>query len=353
MNAIIHPRHSFNVLHGGDPAPWFRQKTLSGDLSDFDLAAGRYQLLCFFGSSLMPIGQNALKALAKHRAIFDDVRLSFSGVTIDPSCATSGRIKMQGPGIRFYIDADGSVTRKYGALPIDTSQQTGLPYRGLWVIVDPTLRIVEVMPFEESGENHEYLFRYLRILPAPAMHAGIPVHAPILVLPQVFPLEFCQRMIALHDAAGETDANAKITGQRPNSLINDASIIAEAQKYVLQRIVPEIRKAFQFKVTHMEHYQIECSSVIAGENTHPKRNNSTSGTAHRRFAVSINLNHDFTGGEIGFPEYGPRTFKAQAGGAIVYSCSFLQEVTPISRGRRYAFQPFLHDGAAVPVRKAP
>ncbi|MGO4843493.1 2OG-Fe(II) oxygenase, partial [Rhizobiaceae sp. 2RAB30] len=73
------------------------------------------------------------------------------------------------------------------------------------------------------------------------------------------------------------------------------------------------------------------------------RDNTTKGTAHRRFAVSINLNSDFDGGEVSFPEYGPRSFKPPVGGAVIFSCSLLHAVSPVTRGKRYAFLPFLYD----------
>ncbi|MFN7644666.1 MAG: 2OG-Fe(II) oxygenase [Burkholderiales bacterium] len=82
------------------------------------------------------------------------------------------------------------------------------------------------------------------------------------------------------------------------------------------------------------------------------RDYTTRGTAHRRFAVSINLNAGFEGGEIGFPEYGSRTFKPVPGTALVFSCSLLHAVTPVTRGRRLAFLPFLYDDAAAQVREA-
>ncbi|WP_419964690.1 2OG-Fe(II) oxygenase [Pelomonas cellulosilytica] len=80
------------------------------------------------------------------------------------------------------------------------------------------------------------------------------------------------------------------------------------------------------------------------------RDNTTRGTAHRRFALSVNLNNDFDGGELCFPEYAPRTYKMPAGSAIVFSGSLLHSVSPVRRGRRYAFLPFLYDDAAAARR---
>ena len=68
--------------------------------------------------------------------------------------------------------------------------------------------------------------------------------------------------------------------------------------------------------------------------------------------MSINLNDDFEGGEVSFPEYGPRGFKPPPGGAVVFSCSLLHAVSKVTRGRRYAFLPFLYDDAAAKVREA-
>jgi predicted 2-oxoglutarate/Fe(II)-dependent dioxygenase YbiX len=50
------------------------------------------------------------------------------------------------------------------------------------------------------------------------------------------------------------------------------------------------------------------------------------------------------------PEYGSRTYRAPTGGAVVFSCSLLHEATAVTRGRRFAFLPFLYDDEAAKVR---
>jgi predicted 2-oxoglutarate/Fe(II)-dependent dioxygenase YbiX len=37
---------------------------------------------------------------------------------------------------------------------------------------------------------------------------------------------------------------------------------------------------------------------------------------------------------------------------VVFSCSLLHEATPVTRGRRFAFLPFLYDEQAAKVREA-
>lgn len=60
----------------------------------------------------------------------------------------------------------------------------------------------------------------------------------------------------------------------------------------------------------------------------------------------------FGGGEVSFPEYGQRSFKAPIGGAVVFSCSLLHAVSTVTRSRRFAFLPFLYDEAAAQVLEA-
>jgi predicted 2-oxoglutarate/Fe(II)-dependent dioxygenase YbiX len=56
--------------------------------------------------------------------------------------------------------------------------------------------------------------------------------------------------------------------------------------------------------------------------------------------------------EVSVPECGPRSFKAPTGGAVVFSCSLLHAVSKVTRGRRYAFLPFLYEDEAARLREA-
>ncbi len=73
---------------------------------------------------------------------------------------------------------------------------------------------------------------------------------------------------------------------------------------------------------------------------------------HRRFAASINLNSDYEGCDLIFPEFGRRIYRAPVGGAIVFSCGALHEVTPVTRGKRYAFVPFFYAEEDAALSKA-
>ncbi len=47
---------------------------------------------------------------------------------------------------------------------------------------------------------------------------------------------------------------------------------------------------------------------------------SNAGAQHRRFAVSINLNNNFEGCDLMFPEFGRKVYRPSEGGALVFSC---------------------------------
>jgi predicted 2-oxoglutarate/Fe(II)-dependent dioxygenase YbiX len=102
----------------------------------------------------------------------------------------------------------------------------------------------------------------------------------------------------------------------------------------------------------MERYIVACYEAETGGHFRAHRDNTTKGTAHRRFAVSLILNTgEFEGGLLRFPEFGPHVYQAPAGGAVVFSCSLLHEATPVTSGKRYVFLPFLYDDAAARVRQ--
>ena len=83
------------------------------------------------------------------------------------------------------------------------------------------------------------------------------------------------------------------------------------------------------------------------------RDNTTKGTAHRRFAVTINLNtEEYEGGDLRVPEFGSRVYRAPTGGAVVFSCSLMHEARPVIKGLRYAFLPFLYGDDAAKIREA-
>ncbi|MFB2549599.1 2OG-Fe(II) oxygenase family protein [Ensifer soli] len=353
--------HAYAALLPGDPAPWFHQRSTANPRYAFDTAAGRYILIGFFGSAADPRGRAALDLVARHRGMFDDETLCFFGVSVDPSDETEGRVRESIPGIRHFWDFDATIGRLYGAVPKEADSGQ-VPMRQIWVLLDPTLRVIAVMPFGE--ETNAALFSLIGNLPRPDRFAGFEIFAPVLVLPNVFEPELCEEMIALYEENGgrESGFMREVDGKtvllhdnahkrRRDHTIDDQKLIGRIQNRIVRRVNPEIAKVHSFKATRMERYIVSCYAAEDGGHFRAHRDNTTKGTAHRRFAVSINLNGDFDGGELSFPEYGPRRYKAPPGGAVVFSGALLHAVSPVTRGRRYAFLPFVYDEEAARLRE--
>ena len=158
----------------------------------------------------------------------------------------------------------------------------------------------------------------------------------------------------MRDVGGETVAVHDYGHKRRRDReIADEPLRKACMVRIHDRLVPEIFKAFQFKATRIERYIVACYEAETRGHFRAHRDNTTRGTAHRRFAVSLVLNTgEFEGGNLRFPEFGRQTYCPPAGGAVAFSCSLLHEATPVSEGKRYVFLPFLYDEAAAKIREA-
>lgn len=350
MDSPVPPRP--RPLLPGEPVPWFRARAIGGsDNYVFDTAAGRYILLLFLGRAGDPAAAEALACVERHRALFDDLHACFFGVTGDPDDSASGRVAQQLPGIRFFLDPEGALAALFGAAP------EGEADRRHWLLVDPMLRTVGAFPLE-AGEAA------IASLSKAITHMPLPDWAPVLMAPNVFEPALCERLIAHHEETGgepsgfmrEVDGKTVLVTDPQHKMRRDREVADEnlcgiLRHRILTRLVPLVKRAFQFEATRMERYLVGRYEAGAGH-FRPHRDNTTKGTAHRRFAVTINLNAGaYEGGDLRFPEYGPRTYRAPTGGAVVFSCSMLHEATPVTRGARYAFLPFLYDEPAARLRE--
>jgi len=340
-------------LTSGDPVPWFRAATSSRPDYNFGSVAGRYIVMAFVSSSRSAAGKACLSAIAARRSLFNDTHIAFFGVTADPLDQSQQRVRDDVPGVRWFYDAGAGIARSFGAVDGEGKTDTR------WFLLDPMLRVMAV------DATPERILERLPGLPALGQHAGCEVTAPVLLVARVFEPGLCTALIDYYQKAGgqasgfmverdgkttiASDANHK---RRADCIIEDAALRQACRARVLRRLVPEIAKSFQFAVTRMERYIVARYSGEEAGHFAPHRDNTTKGTAHRRFAVTLNLNaEEYDGGALRFPEFGTRTYKPPTGGAVVFSCSLQHEALPVTRGTRFAFLPFLYDEAAAQIRE--
>lgn len=344
-------------LFVGDPAPWFRQRctTTHGDYT-FDMTGGRYVVLYFFGSSVDRQTAEALASVGARRGLFDDRQASFFGISADAADEAGGRLKAELPGIRHFFDQEGQVGRLYGARAEGSC-------RNMWFILDPMLRVRAVF-LDEAGVAEHVLDLMGRLPSLDQATEDVPV--PVLMLPEVFEPEFCARLTEYYDRSDThlsgvfteskdgpsqtvTDTNFK---RRRDCTVRDRGLVQQIQARIVRRVVPEIRKVYQFEATQLERLILASYDARDRGCFGPHRDNTVKATEHRRFAVSINLNREFEGGEVRFPEFSRRSYRPDAGGAIVFSCSLMHLVTPVTAGRRLACLPFVYDEAGAALKRA-
>src|SRR5262245_14556940 len=250
-------------LTPGDPCPWVRQRSALLPILNVDFFAGRYIVLCFFGSAADPRGRYAVDAMLRHRDKFDDRRASFFGISIDPADESEGRVKDISPGVHFLWDFDRVVSRQCGALPHNQPENATepIPYRLFWLVVDPSLHVLASFTISNADGSNETVFTFLDSLPDPENFAGFEIPAPVLILPNVFEPGLCEKLISLYDAEGGKESgvmrdNAGVNDpamkRRKDYIINDQEIIRGIQIRLIRCVAPEIEKLFFMKITRME-----------------------------------------------------------------------------------------------------
>jgi predicted 2-oxoglutarate/Fe(II)-dependent dioxygenase YbiX len=190
--------------------------------------------------------------------------------------------------------------------------------------------------------------------------------APVLLVPDVFEPAFCRTLIEYYDRVGgeETGVMRSLPDgrtvdvldpdhkRRSDATVVDPELRAAIRSRLERQLVPPLRRAYQFRATRIERYLVARYAAERGGHFRAHRDNTTRATAHRRFAVTINLDATgYTGGELRFPEYDRNRYHAPTGAALVFSCSMLHEVLPVTSGARYCCLPFLYDEEAAAVRQ--
>lgn len=351
------------LLAIGEPAPWFTARNPVNPQYAFDTIAGRYVVLCFFGSAGADAGRAILQGFFDAIGVFDEHNAIFFGVSVDPDDERQRRVRTDRTGYQFFWDFDLAVSKQYGVVDAKASVSTLSPTT---YILDERLRVLFVLPLD--GDPAAHASRAIEVLKAqPPLAPSMPalIQAPILIVPRIFEPDLCRTLIKYYDDRGGKDSgfmrdvDGKTVGiydythkRRRDQEIEDETLRKVCMHRIHDRLIPEIFKAFQFKATRMERYIVACYEAETGGHFRAHRDNTSKATAHRRFAVSLILNTgEFEGGNVRFPEFGQLLYTAPAGGAVVFSCSMLHEATPVTKGKRYVFLPFLYDDAAAKIRQ--
>jgi predicted 2-oxoglutarate/Fe(II)-dependent dioxygenase YbiX len=243
-----------------------------------------------------------------------------------------------GVGVPVWSDPEGRVTAAYGVVAGELTA----------VVLDPNLRVVGVVAGDRLADQ------VVALLDG-AVHRGpaieVVTQAPVLLLPRVLNAASCERLVRLWEQEGGVETGVTRTSgevldasykRRRDHTIGDPQLLRELSSVVGRRVLPEVRKAFAFQATRFEGFKIACYDAATGGYFRQHRDNLTPATAHRVFALTLNLNDGYEGGQLRFPEYANHLYQPAAGAALVFSCAHLHEVRDVTAGRRFVLLSFLY-----------
>jgi peroxiredoxin/predicted 2-oxoglutarate/Fe(II)-dependent dioxygenase YbiX len=348
-------------LSVGDPAPWFISQTIAKFAPDI-IVGGYRSVLFFFGSASNPQIQPIVTEFLNRQVLFQQAGVTFFGVSIDPNDRPLETRVSSATHFRFLWDLDGDLSIRYGICQLE--QNSGIAYDPTTFILDENLRILAVIPLETHVQHVDRVFQCIDQLPQRNPPRLIRHSAPALFIPDVFPPEFCQHLIQLYQEKGGTESGfmqqeaEKATvvvdrevKRRRDVMLTDAVLLEQINTYIWQRVKPEVEKAFQFRMTYFERYLVACYDDQSQGFFRAHRDNTNIGMAHRRFAMTLNLNDGYEGGCLRFPEYGTDLYCPEPGSAVLFSCSLLHEVTPVTRGTRFALLSFFYSDLDAKLRE--
>src|ERR1700739_1598756 len=341
---MINHKTGSNRVVLGDPVPWFSAPIVAGGSFDLHVSAGRWVVLSFLGSPANPGAMAEIAELARASSSLGEDHVIVGCVFTAPPDDIASFAAISSNKLFFLADYDGALSRSFGA---HESPRT--------VVLDPMLRAVADIAWDMPQGHAETVGNVLRGLLSVDDSAGGPMFAPALMVPRVFSLEICDFLVQFYEQQGGVDSGFQFDVAGKTTTLSDwrlkrRSDVAVAapevrelvRGQIVRRLLPAVEPFFQFRATRMDRYIVACYDSEVGGHFHRHRDNVNAGAQHRRFALSINLNGDFDGCDLMFPEFGREVYRPPVGGALVFSCAALHQVMPVTRGRRYAFLAFLY-----------
>jgi peroxiredoxin len=333
------------VLSAGDIAPRSVLPSLDGTIIDIgaDAVAGSPLLLLLCPHFSEPT-MTSVKALIAAQPSLIAAGVQVFVVTI----GNAETAQAQHIPFPVLLDREGEVFRSFGADTRDFPTT---------VVVRPNQHVLAVLKSAPSLQVAQALEAIERLAPERRTML-MAQHPPVLLLPEVLSRDECRHLITVYETRGQrfmppgpgidyigTDYKMRIPEHgrvdRVDHWIVDRDTETLLQRRIAQRVLPEIARAFQYRITKWERLRIGCYQGERGGKLHGHRDN-VAPTPYRRFAMSINLNtEEFSGGELRFPEFGDQRYRPASGTAIVFSSSLLHEALHVTSGRRLVVLAFL------------
>lgn len=247
-----------------------------------------------------------------------------------------------------FADADGEVRGRFGVDEPAT------------VLLDANLRALGVV--DGTGAATAAAVADLLAAEEDVPDLQVRAQAPVLLVPNVLTGAECDRLIGMWEAGGAVETGVEATVEetraevrnvkakrRRDVTLEEPAVVQQLAQRIGMVVMPEIRRAFHYRASRFEGFKLGCYTAETAGFFSAHRDNLSPSTLHRRFALSLNLNEGYEGGEVRFGEFGPLRYRPPRGGALIFSGSLLHEVLPVTRGQRFVLLSFLW-GDDVPAR---
>jgi peroxiredoxin/predicted 2-oxoglutarate/Fe(II)-dependent dioxygenase YbiX len=340
-----------SVMEAGDRAPNFQLKDQTGKLFEFYTAISGGSIVLVVVSINDQENPTLLCALNEKLPEFEAQNAHLFVVcndTVESHATLSRELGLHFP---LIADPDGQVSEYFLS-----AAQGPAP---VVFVLDPNQRLVSLKHGAGEGAGAltgHALQEVTKIAPKgkPRIFSEM---APALFIPNVFSREFCRHLIERWETGGHTEGIIS-TGKsdtnkegvdygfkrRQDHFIETGELGQEISNILGSRLGPEVEKIHYFDNWTFEDFRIGCYEDTDAGFFIAHRDNFNEKLKNRRYAVTLNLNaEDYEGGDLRFPEYGQDLYRPPTGGAVVFSCSLLHEVLPVTKGRRFVFLTFLND----------
>ena len=355
---------STKTLTVGDRAPAFALSDTNGDELFLRNEAGKPTILFFYASDEITACQKIAGNFRDLMPALNQFDVQIYGISPDASESRHNFAKKEGIPFVLLSDPELTVSRKYGICFPDSNNLETAIYNRVAFLLNSNHVILKIYYLKNISAWTEELLADLKALPREEPR-HITMQAPILLIPNVFSSEFCRELIDIWHTQGNResgfmqsvgentvvfiDSRTKI---RRDHFVRDRNLQIRLNKIITARVAPEIKKAFNYKITRQESYRIASYESDRGGFFRRHRDDTTPGTAHRRFAMSLNLNvGEYEGGYLKFPEYGPHLYKPDTGSAVIFSGSLMHEATKVTAGTRFVLLNFFYGDEDAENRK--
>jgi predicted 2-oxoglutarate/Fe(II)-dependent dioxygenase YbiX/peroxiredoxin len=340
------------LMARGDIMPFFVLPDHEGKEREIHLYAGKPVLLHFLPNNDRIISE-AVRALAPHRKAYADRNVAVLFIITVPHTELAD-VKTRTNLVNAAMADEGGILCHALGLsrkPAATATPTAM-------LLTQNLKVRHLHQSWEGQFDHEALLKHADALTKPEEINIVP-QAPVLVVPEALPPELCKALIAEWEngrrfegrvGASENSIYRQSSKIRTDVMVSD-ELLAKVDETLSRTLLPEIEKAFHIFPTHRERYKIGCYDAERGGFFTQHRDNFDEALAYRLFALTLNLNGDFDGGEVNFPEYGSRLYKPSAGSAVIFPCDLMHQATKVTSGSRFMLVTFFYTEAGEALRQ--